>query len=174
MLWKKLPDKKIECHPHQLRVLQFDPKVLPTDKIYPYNRFHSLAVRYFFPNVEDLCGCGCGLKLTGRQKQWATNDCSFFAWDIRNIICGRLDTIQRYMRIYNGWVCSKCGGEDKGHDMGANGTVSWIKIDHIIPVKLGGGGCWLSNYQLLCHDCHIGKTNKDFNWKQKAEMPTLF
>lgn len=64
--------------------------------------------------------------------------------------------------------------DDKGHDMGANGIVAWIKVDHVVPVKLGGGACWLSNYQLLCHDCHVGKTNTDFGWKAKIEMPELF
>lgn len=44
-----------------------------------------------------------------------------------------------------------------------------IDIDHIVPVKLGGGGCWLSNYQPLCKPCHKTKTVADFNWK----MPKL-
>lgn len=55
-------------------------------------------------------------------------------------------------------------------------TVSPLKVDHIFPVKLGGGGGWLSNYQLLCHKCHVEKTNEDFGWKQpkKITQTSLF
>lgn len=175
MLWQKLPDKEIECKPYLLRVLQYDPVNVPnlfTPK--PFNRHQNISVRDLFPQNGNLCGCGCGQQLTGRKTRWATEDCENYAVAVRNIIYGDANTISRCLRRYYGWKCSECDCDDKGHDMGANGVVAWIKVDHIIPVKLGGGACWLSNYQLLCHDCHVGKTKKDFGWKKKVIIPTLF
>jgi 5-methylcytosine-specific restriction endonuclease McrA len=75
-----------------------------------------------------------------------------FAADVYRIIYGQPDTIKLYLKKYHGYKC-KCG------------RVRKMKADHIIPVKHGGGGCWLSNYQFLCHACHVHKTNEDFGWK---------
>jgi 5-methylcytosine-specific restriction endonuclease McrA len=173
ILWSKLPEKEVQCKPYQLRVLQFDPAEISTwGHFNPNRRSQLVGIGHIFPSNGNVCGCGCGQILTGRRTRWATEECQRYAVAVRFILAGNQETIQGYMRIYYGWKCFKCGCKDKGHEMGANGTVAWIKIDHIIPVKLGGGACWLSNYQLLCHDCHVGKTSKDFNWK--TSMPKLF
>jgi hypothetical protein len=175
MLWNKLPEKILDCKDYQKRVLNFDPVNVPNQYVVrPYQRYQYVSVVQLFPKVGNVCGCGCGVELTGRQRRWATEDCQSYAVAVWGIIAGRFDTMQRYMRKYHGWVCSECGCRDKGKEAGANGTISDLQIDHIIPVKLGGGGCWLSNYQILCSACHVSKTNKDFNWNQKTEMPTLF
>lgn len=50
------------------------------------------------------------------------------------------------------WKCVSCGRSS--HD----GTV--LHVDHIIPRSLGGQN-HLDNYQTLCHECNIGKSNKD-------------
>jgi 5-methylcytosine-specific restriction endonuclease McrA len=175
-LWSKLPEKDLpEVKDWQRRVLSYDPSnVTSIVTLNPFNRHHTVSIRDLFPKVGNVCGCGCNAELTGRRTRWAADECENYALAVRNIIYGMSETIGKYLRRYYGWNCMQCGCEDKGHDMGANGSVSWIKIDHIIPVKLGGGACWLSNYQLLCHDCHVGKTNSDFNWKQKIKMPELF
>lgn len=177
MLWEQLPIKKIKgLLPHQIRVLRYDPTNAPNQFTpQPFRRHQNISVRDLFPITDGkICGCGCGIKLTGRKTRWATEDCEAFAVAVRLIVYGASDTIARYMRKYYGWRCSGCGCEDHGHDMGHNGVISWIKVDHIIPVKNGGGACWLSNYQLLCHDCHVKKTCKDFKWKRTVKMPTLF
>lgn len=177
-LFQKLPDKKVECKDWQLRVLNFDPSNMPNQfNTRPYYRFQNVSIVHIFPKVNGVCACGCNQPLTGKRRRWATNECEYFAVAVRFILYGNAETISKYMRIYYGWKCFGCGCEDKGHDMGKNGIVAWIKIDHIIPVKLGGGACWLSNYQLLCHDCHTGKTNKDFGWNKAAPviiLPSLF
>lgn len=166
MLWQKLPEKNIACGAHQKRVLQFDPTEVSKLKcLYPYVRHQNISMIDIFPLKKGFCGCGCGQILTGRRTRWAIDECEYFAVAVREIIYGQTPVIRHYLELNYGWRCFICGSEDKGHDMGANGYVSWIKIDHIIPVKLGGGACWLSNYQLLCHDCHVKKTGKDFNWK---------
>ena len=178
ILWSKLPDKELECDDWEKRVLMFDPSNAPKlFDVRPYHRQQPVSVYDLFPKNGNKCGCGCGKTLRGRQLRWASEECQNYAVSVRFIIAGQTPTIAKFLRIYYGWNCSKCGCENKGHDMGYNGIVSWIKIDHIIPVKNGGGACWLSNYQLLCHDCHVGKTNKDFGWKvetKKVELPSLF
>lgn len=179
ILWYKLPEKELKCQPYERRVLEFDPSNIPTVyEFKPFQRSHSIPIDRIFPLRDDgICACGCGQSLPKNRKRWATQECQLYAVSVRFILAGSTATISRYLRIYYGWNCSKCGCEDKGHDMGCNGIVSWIKVDHIIPVKHGGGACWLSNYQLLCHDCHVGKTNKDFNWKDvqpKNQLSLMF
>lgn len=171
ILFSKLPEKELNCEPYKKRVLQFDPSNIPNVfEFKPFKRTHSISIHHIFPIRQDgICACGCENKVPHGRKRWATNDCQNYAVAVRFILAGSTATIARYMRLYYGWNCSKCGCNDKGHNMGYNGVVSWIKIDHIIPVKNGGGACWLSNYQLLCHDCHVGKTNKDFGWKEKKK-----
>lgn len=177
-LWEILPLKNIDAPSWRLRVLFFNPSQVPAlYNVKPYNRHQIVSMKQLWPKISNLCGCGCGKKVVKPRSRWATDECEKFAVAVRFIIAGHTGTISSYMRLYHGWVCSKCSCNDKGHDMGANGIVSWIKIDHIIPVKLGGGGCWLSNYQLLCHDCHVPKTKKDFNWGEEKLKPignTLF
>lgn len=167
ILWQKLPKKELDCEPYRKRVLMFDPINLPNlFKPNPYKRFQHVDITILFPSEGGLCACGCKQVVHKPRYRWATDECQYFAVAIRRIVYGAQDTIASYLRLYYGWECSRCGCNDKGHDYGANGVVAWIKVDHIIPVKLGGGACWLSNYQLLCHDCHVGKTNDDFNWKK--------
>lgn len=168
MLWSKLEEKDIDCSEWEKRILFFDPTNIPNVyDVRPFQRHQPLSMYQLWPKLDGICGCGCGRELTGRRTRWATDECEKFAVAIRFIVAGYFDTIKKYLRLYHGWECKNCGCQDKGHNMGKNGVVAWIKIDHIIPVKLGGGACWLSNYQLICHDCHVGKTNKDFNWKKK-------
>lgn len=166
-LYKKLPTKNIkDCSAHFKRVLEYDPSNIESLFIRrPFERFQNVSILQLFPLNDVFCACGCGQVLPKNRKRWATEECSNFAVAVRYIIYGNTQTIGRYLRKYYGWKCKNCGDYDKGHDHGANGVVSWIKVDHILPVKLGGGGGWLSNYQLLCHKCHVKKTKKDFNWK---------
>ena len=144
---------------YQYRVLYLDPSDI-------YTRIHiSATARHqssklmglpvMFPKpLTKICSCGCGKPLPPKRSRWASDDCARFAIDIYNIIYGQLDTIKYYLKKYQGYKC-KCG------------RVRKMKVDHIIPVKLGGGGCWLSNYQFLCHNCHVEKTKIDFGWRGK-------
>lgn len=176
-----LPFKAIQFRenmPHQKRVMFFDPTFVfeNVKKFDAYRRHQNISVYDIFPQIEkDKCACGCGVKLTGRQKRWASDCCSRYALAVREILYGTLPTIQRYMRLYYGWNCFECGCEDKGKKHGSY-EISDFQIDHIIPVKLGGGACWLSNYQILCTACHVRKTNKDFGHgkENKPQQPSLF
>jgi len=163
-----LPKKKIEYddwekeHPEYIekweKVLFFDPIDIYdriANLVDPHERILSISVGEMFPDIKGYCACGCGVKLTGRRRRWASNVCGTFAFDIRSIICNTYQRASFYIEMYFGICCIKCGG---------NG----VQLDHIFPVKHGGGGSWLSNYQFLCNRCHRTKTNKDFNWKGES------
>lgn len=170
-----LPEKEIvhsdwvtKEHPENIvkweRIIFFDPTEIYErihESINPYSRIASTPVGAMFPDIKGFCACGCGVKLTGARRRWATNDCSNFAWNIRNIICNAHQIPGKYIGKYFGDRCIKC-----------NELV--VELDHIVGVKHGGGGCWLSNYQYLCKTCHRKKTNKDFGWNQKPPQLTLF
>ncbi|WP_218033540.1 HNH endonuclease [Adhaeribacter aerolatus] len=146
----------------QERVIFFDPQDIYTQvKINAFRRIQShLAFPDMFPDRKDgLCSCGCGIALTGRRRRWATNDCTKFATAVWAIIDGQVGTYEYYLGKYQGRKCAVCRSRRN------------LKVDHIIPVKYGGGGCWLSNFQLLCHACHVEKTNADFGWKQPLPGP---
>lgn len=161
LLTAVLPFKKLKLkHEWQSRVIFFDPApVYQRLTINPYSRLQAhLAFKDMFPDRKDgLCSCGCQAPLTGRRRRWASDDCSKFALAVWAIIDGQPGTFEYYVAKYNGRKCAVCRSRRD------------LKVDHIVPVKHGGGGCWLSNFQLLCHGCHVEKTNKDFGWKRKAE-----
>ena len=153
-----LPFKKtrIKTEWHK-RVLFLDPSdIYSRVNIRPYERVQThLTFAEMFPAKPDAaCACGCGAAISGRRRRWASDDCTKFATTVWAIIDGQAGTISTFVKKYYGAKCSICG------------TRKELKADHIIPVKHGGGGCWLSNFQLLCHFCHVAKTNKDFGWKQ--------
>ena len=154
-----LPFKKLKLkYSWQERVIFFDPSAIYNRvKINPLRRIQShLAFPDMFPDRKDgFCSCGCGEVLTGRRRRWATNDCTKFATAVWSIIDGQVGAYEYYVGKYQGRKCIVCRSRRD------------LKVDHIIPVKYGGGGCWLSNFQLLCHACHVVKTNTDFGWKQK-------
>lgn len=152
-----LPIKNIgKRSAHISRVLFFDPtEIYKRIKIDPYKRSQSVFMDKLFPNkLNGKCRCGCEKELKGRRTSWATKECSKFAYSVWAIISGRTNVIKQFLMIYYGWQCKRCL------------TSNDIKMDHIVGVKHGGGGCWLSNFQLLCHTCHVDKTNKDFGRKQ--------
>ncbi len=155
-----LPFKKLKLkYDWQSRVIFFDPRLIYTRlsiDCYRRNQTH-LTFKDLFPDYQSgICSCGCGQALLGRRKRWVSDDCTEFALAIWAIIDGQVGKFEYFVTKYNGKKCAVCGS--RRH----------LKVDHIVPVKHGGGGCWLSNYQLLCHSCHVTKTNKDFGWKKQS------
>jgi 5-methylcytosine-specific restriction endonuclease McrA len=55
-----------------------------------------------------------------------------------------------------GSKCTNCGAMDR------------LEIDHILPEFMGGKHT-LSNLQLLCHKCHIAKTNR-MRWTKATPL----
>lgn len=149
---------------YQERVLNFNPKeVYKRITIDPYKRQQGIKIASMFPQSDKkLCSCGCGRKLKGKQRRWATEDCQKFAYHVNFIINGDTTCIKRYLEIYFGqWACKGCGTMNIYQEYKNGMIVDGIHIDHILAVTNGGGGCWLSNYQLLCVTCHKEKTRKD-------------
>ncbi len=152
----------IEKHPDYIeyweRVLFFDPTdIYNRIKIDPFKRIHAISITSMFPDIEGKCACGCGLDLPPRRSRFSTENCSRFAWAVRNIICNAHQAPSKFINKYYGNKCSECD------------SINGLELDHIIGVKHGGGGCWLSNYRWLCKVCHNDKTNKDF--KRKRHKP---
>ena len=164
MTTQKLETKEVRpCKDYQLRVLFFDPKpIYEKIKVDNFIRVQSISITEMFPKNESFCGCGCGSKLLGRRKRWATDECKYFAQAVWGIINGHSEIITSYLRLYNGIIaCVKCGLTDSYKEFKNGMYVNLIHKDHIIPVFKGGGGCWLSNYQYLCDTHHKQKTKTD-------------
>lgn len=148
----------------RLRIINFDPSEVykrADPFIDPYKRNQSkLSTEIMFPKRTDgLCRCGCGEKA---RKFWANDMCQQFAYTVYQIICYGTNRSSVFVETYYGTKCQFEGCEKEYCDM-----------DHIIPVKHGGGGCWLSNYLPLCKEHHRDKTNKDFGfgkYKTKTQL----
>ncbi len=168
ILYGQLPKKEIKYsewyatkHPHKIlaheRVLFFDPTGLYArigDKLNTSKRHAGLQMDDLFPKIEGKCACGeCDLipkSGEGWQRKWGSDECQSFASDVLSIINNYFWKPGFYISLYAGNKCCKCDNTSK------------LELDHIIGVKHGGGGCWLSNYRWLCKDHHNDKTNSDF------------
>jgi len=141
-------------------------------KLNPYARTHSMAVEAMYPSDGSSCACGCEKPLMGRRTRWAEDLCRQRCYTIYQIIAGDTQTIYYYLKSYHGRQCAKCH-RDKDQvyredieqlpNSKYQKNIDTLAVDHILPVKHGGGACWLSNYQLLCHKCHVKKTKEDFD-----------
>lgn len=153
-----------QCKDYQLRVLFFDPKpIYDRIDVNHFLRIQSVPIGKMFPEIDKFCGCGCGVELSGRRKRWATDQCKYFAQAVWGIINGHSEIISSYLNLYHGIIaCVECGLTDSYKEYANGLCVNSIHKDHIIPVFKGGGGCWLSNYQYLCDNCHKQKTKTDF------------
>lgn len=147
------------------RVMAFDPSEVYRNMSGLLNHFDRIQGKMFMDRMwiqpdKSICGCGCGVKLSGRRTRWATADCSAFANHVFSIIYGRSELISRYLQHIAGhyagcMICSEVitsSSDNRNH---------YVEVDHILPVKQGGGGCWLSNYQQICIPCHTIKSKAD-------------
>ncbi|MGN6637920.1 MAG: HNH endonuclease [Mucilaginibacter sp.] len=156
------------------KVILFDPtEIYSRITIDPYKRWQSLSVTSTFPNFDHIdagkCACGCGNNLTGRQKRWSDPEHGKFPWNVTRIINGDMQFVRGLMHWYLPEQCAICGKEpylleSETEHTSFNGfkyktyfSANGIHVDHIIPVKKGGAGCWLGNFQFLCHVCNLRK-----------------
>lgn len=179
-IFLQMPFRELDIMDYQKRVLFFDPSIVyDRIKVDCFKRIQDRVwVDSCFPVLESgLCGCGCGEKTLGRRKRWATEDCQRFTYEVTHIICNTYQAVTRYMGYYYPFQCIECGALNEGKQDRNGCRSSSIHVDHIVPVYRGGGGCWLNNYQLLCHTCHKKKTKEDFGYSEKVvkiQPPTLF
>ena len=166
-----LPVKPMKNKEWRNRVLFFDPAaVFQNLTIDPYARRQQISIKDIFPKNGKTCGCGCGRQLPPKKSRWATRECQLFAIDVWAIITGRTEIITKHIKKYHRWKCAQCGSRDRVHELKSGKVISWLKIDHVVPVKHGGGACWLNNYQVLCHECHVQKTKADLSKNVKLKM----
>jgi 5-methylcytosine-specific restriction endonuclease McrA len=126
-----------------------------------FKRYQSgLKMSEIYPTRKDgLCSCGCGVKLGGRRKRWATKQCSTKAVVRFKIIKGDIKYIRNELYRRDKGKCSNCGET----------TCDW-DADHILPVCEGGGACELGNFQTLCKNCHKNKTNENNNNRRNTKV----
>ena len=113
-----------------------------------YSRYQSrLAIGDLYPSIEGNCACGCGRKLEGKKRKWFSKECRTNA--VRNyfIIKGDTDVIRNTLFNMDMGFCRECGAYSE----------DW-EADHILSVRMGGGGCTLENFQTLCKYCHKKKS----------------
>lgn len=138
------------------QVISFDPVEVYArieSVLDPYKRHNKIPFIFMWPpNGQDTCDCGCGKKLTGRQRRWASEECQKFPAAVHGIISGHYDRLQWYVYTIWEYACS---------NKHCCGTSKTIEMDHTLAVQNGGGGCWLSNYRPLCKKCHVKKTRLD-------------
>lgn len=170
IMWSDWHRERPELIKRFERVLFFDPSELYSKiehLIKPTHRHQGLGMDVLFPKIEKFCACGCG-KLAVQstefkedgvtptwQRKWHSDECGAFAGDVLSIINNYFGKPAKYIDLYYGHKCVNC---DSTHQ---------LELDHIVGVKHGGGGCWLSNYEWKCAKCHREKTNSDFGFKQQ-------
>lgn len=156
------------------RVMFFDPTALYeriASHLDPFKRHQGIGMDVMFPHTHDgVCSCGCGGATKqykkGKDKiiayhKWATHLCSPTAGDICSIINNYFQKPSKYISYYAGRKC--CVDGCTTPHLG-------LELDHIVGVKHGGGGSWLSNYRWLCAPHHRVKTNDSFGHGKKAKL----
>jgi len=119
----------------------------------------KFKMEVLYPTRTDgYCSCGCGKKLIGKQKRWATENCSEKAYEYFSVLKGNNGMIRKILFRTQKGYCQKCGVYDN----------NW-EADHILPVFMGGGLCTINNFQTLCKDCHKDKTS-NYTVSQRAEI----
>lgn len=154
------------------RVLYFDPTPVyerVAHKIDPFKRHQGISVELAFPAPEKTAGkCACGCDVVpkkygnGNYFRYADDACKFLANNVVSIINNYFQKPPKFITYYAGKICDECKDPNTKYD---------LQLDHIVGVKQGGGGSWLSNYRWLCHKCHVHKTNVTFNRKGKGAAP---
>ncbi len=120
-----------------------------TPLINSYHRYQvGLTMNELYPDLRNICACGCQNELPRNRKKWFTDSCRNTAYRQFAVIKGDLTQIRQQVFERDRGFCRMCGVKSD----------SW-QADHIHPVYMGGGGCSLSNFQTLCIDCHKSKTN---------------
>lgn len=135
-------------------------KTLKKVKLDKYSRVQKITFNELFPYRDDKkCRCGCNKVVIYPKRFWASKDCSSRASMTYLFLKGDSTTIRYLVRERDKKVCIVCKKKiEIGEDWDA---------DHIVPVKQGGGGCSLDNFQTLCkyhhkqkHKSKNGKNNK--------------
>ena len=120
------------------------------------NRYQKkLTMVDIFPlRTDGLCACGCGKKLKGKQRRWASKKCIKTSLTYFHILKGDVKTIRIELIKKFGPICNNCKIENLNNS-------EW-DADHILEVRHGGRYCGLENFQILCKLCHKEKTKNNY------------
>lgn len=168
------------------RLILFDPtRIYERCNLFDhYKRNNYIGMDHLFLQPDlSICACGCGEALTGRRTRYASNDCKNFAVRVYLIFRGDSDLIKRTMFHYLPHQCVSCGCDD--YLIEKKKIVTWgertfentsysasgLHVEHILAIKDGGGGCWLGNFQFMCHRCHGAKTATEKQLRNR--MPAI-
>src|ERR1700749_832697 len=127
-------------------------------KINHYKRIQDITIGELFPSIPGYCAFGCGNVLKGKQMRWCSSKCSSKAgWElalkreIPDVI--RTELKKRDQDKDGNIFCEECDCQVHYWDKLSNTVIEW-DADHIRAVCNGGGGLGLSNYRIVCKDCH--------------------
>ena len=121
------------------------------DEIWEYNPTPR-TFKIPYPFTDPTTCRWCNGKLTGRQKNWDKKECGL----AYAIACGYFTKKLAFdLNDVNkdGIVACKSCHKDVDYKNS--------EVDHIRPLALGGTND-PENMQVLCWDCHYGKTNHDY------------
>jgi len=106
----------------------------------------------------------CGKDLPKSQRKYCGRNCwdNWYVGIPHHVFWGevRLRVLQR-----DDYTCQKCGKQNLQYND--------QKVDHIVPVSMGGDNFDMKNLQTLCHECHVAKTRRDMERLDEANLIPL-
>ena len=149
----------------------------------PYARYQpKLKTNHVFPHRDDgKCDCGCGRTLPTIRRRWASDECHWAAQRMMSVLHSYGPVITDILARRDGQRCDHCAAEpeelvwseDWRERARQKRAQLKLEADHIVEVVDGGGGRDLSNFQLLCHPCHVKKTTKSRRVRALAKKQNL-
>jgi hypothetical protein len=74
-----------------------------------FKRHQKIKFIDFAPKTGNVCGCGCGVVLTGRKTRWASKECMNKLYLLFSIIKGNNSAIRRALFNIDKGFCRHCG-----------------------------------------------------------------
>jgi hypothetical protein len=119
----------------------------------------SLDADLLYSTLGDAIVPTC--RYQGLTKDYLSGSPEVYPPEVIAILNGVTTPVRQILIKIHGNICANCRCEKK------------VVADHIVAVCNGGGGCWLSNYQLLCGDCHNYKTREDIKYARKNKRNAI-
>lgn len=139
----------------------------------------TATMEAMFPSPADgTCACGCGKKLEGRRRRWASDACikpCLIKYLIRR---GDSHTIRCALFARDRGICARCGKDAhrEEQEMRRERNIyetarnhRW-EAHHTFAVADGGGGCDLDGYETLCLDCHKEENKAQRDRSEEAHV----
>ena len=149
----QLVSRKVSKRPGNLFAKQPRQRTVTNDvRQRPITRNSNTAnIRQVTCPLLHKTGCDwCGKTLTGRRKRWCSTKCSKEFKNNHRWTSAKAAAKAKVAA----WLCANCGE-----------YTTKPEVDHIVPCRNRHNqwGCWhhADNLRVLCHKCHVTKTNTD-------------